>query len=156
MSVKWAVSIYPSTKKCHKRSILASTLQKISQTFPISKYSRTILGKCLKILYLNLSLNIVALLIISTKLQVYHSSLKQSIRQKKSQASMDFTSGKWPRRVESPLRTTVKSMFPTDWAAILIFVHISCIKVIACKPKFPFKKQYKRTFKHFICEIQIT
>lgn len=44
-----------------------------------------------------------------------------------------LASGKWPRNVESPLKTTVYSVFSTELAAVRKFLQISVINDLACK-----------------------
>lgn len=44
-----------------------------------------------------------------------------------------LASGKWPRNVESPLKTTVYSVFSTELAAVRKFLQISVINELACK-----------------------
>lgn len=44
-----------------------------------------------------------------------------------------LASGKWPRNVESPLKTTVYSVFSTELDAVRKFLQISVINDLACK-----------------------
>lgn len=44
-----------------------------------------------------------------------------------------LASGKWPRNVESPLKTTVYSVFSTELDAVRKFLQISVINELACK-----------------------
>lgn len=59
-----------------------------------------------------------------------------------------LASGKWPRNVESPLRTTVYSVLSTVFAAADKLLQISVISALACTKKallsnyiYPVEKQ---------------